>query len=784
MDLLSCARAFILYILWSLLISPVGSAHAEPISVYLKWKHQFQFAGLYAAQHQGFFAEEGLQVTLIERDPDHNITDSVLQTRNAYGISDSMLLLDHAQGKPIMLVAAIMQHSAGALITLASSGLKKPAHLEGRKVAFYNNDTDGIDILALLSVHHIPKQRLTTLRADDRLQQLIQGKVDAVSVYLTNEPFQMHELGHDINIIYPSHYGIDLYGDMLFTTQTEAQQHPERVAAMRRAVIKGWHYALDHKEEIVDLILSNYNSQHKTRQSLINEAHALDALIDRSIMPLGGLDAGRINFIIERLSALGILDAVRTNSAQLTAHPDSVVQQLLTPEEQAFLKTLGPVRAGAEVAGWPPFELFDAHGEFQGIAADYMTFVGNSLGISFITKDALSWDQVLERIRLKQVDILPSAASTAARREFLLFTTPYVRSPMVFVTRKDVDFIAHPSELEGQSIGVVKGYASEETLARHYPQLTLTRFISSLEGLKALAAGEVDAYVDNLAVVSHLITTEGLSNLKVSGQTPYSYDLSFAVRNDWPLLQSAIDKVLAQITPQQHAALQERWVKVTVTSAAIPWGRIAAITLPLLSIVLLMAGYLVHLRVLNRKIADTNRQLELAEHELKEKNQQLQELSVTDKLTGLFNRHHLDNELEHQFDRAQRYGRPLSLVLLDLDHFKSINDTHGHHIGDEVLMCFAQVVTKRQRKTDIFGRWGGEEFLLICPETTLEGAIKAADAIREALAQQRFEYDIHPTVSAGVVDMTAFTSVEQAIIAVDQQLYRAKQSGRNRVCSP
>ena len=752
----------------------------NPIRLQLKWLHQFQFAGIYAALENGYFADEGLNVSIIERDPRIDTVESVLEGHAEYGIADSILFVHHAQGKPVALVAAIMQHSAGAVMTLASSGLKSPGHLAGRRISFYPNDADGIDVLAMLADHDIPKSQLQRIRASERIKQLISGEVDAVTVYLTNEPFLIRDMGYDINIIHPRHYGFDLYGDMLFTTRTEARDHPERVAAMRRAVLRGWNYALDNKEELVDLILERYNTQGKTRQMLLNEANAIDALVARSVTPLGQLEPGRIDYITRKLDELNLLNPVGTTTASLIIDHNDILKLQLTQEEREFLRSLDPIRFGVEIAGWPPFEYFDAQGEFKGIASDYLNAISNMLGITFLPEQALSWDQVLEAARNKTIDLLPAAASTPARREYMLFSSPYVRSPMVIVTRSDVDFIANPSDLQGHTVGTVSGYASEEILRRHYPELTLGYYKTTHEGLRALATGEIYAFVENLAVATSIIKSEGLANLKISGQTPYSFDLSFAVRNDWPLLQSAIDKALVSMTPQQHAAIQDRWVQVTLTSS-VPWTKLATFAVPLLLVLAAMAGYLVHLRILNRRIAQTNSRLELAERELRDKNRMLQELSITDKLTRVFNRHHLDAELNQHFLTAQRYGRPLSLVLLDLDHFKRINDTYGHHTGDEVLVRFAEVVSKRQRKTDIFGRWGGEEFLLICPETPLEGAVKVADAIRQTLSEQTFDQGFTQTVSAGVIEVAGYSSVEQAIIAVDQQLYTAKQTGRNRV---
>lgn len=193
--------------------------------------------------------------------------------------------------------------------------------------------------------------------------------------------------------------------------------------------------------------------------------------------------------------------------------------------------------------------------------------------------------------------------------------------------------------------------------------------------------------------------------------------------------------------------------------------------------------YLFRLQSFNQQIQEANKRLALVEHELREKNALLHQLSITDKLTGVYNRHHLDRILAQEFEHARRYQRPLSLVLFDLDRFKRINDEHGHQVGDYVLTQFARLAHDNVRRSDTFGRWGGEEFLLICPELNANQAADVANKIRQLLAQRQWQLGFTQTVSAGVCERGDLQSVDQFISAVDRQLYRAKASGRNCVCS-
>jgi len=158
-----------------------------------------------------------------------------------------------------------------------------------------------------------------------------------------------------------------------------------------------------------------------------------------------------------------------------------------------------------------------------------------------------------------------------------------------------------------------------------------------------------------------------------------------------------------------------------------------------------------------------------------------------DGLTGVFNRRHLEERLSEEFYRSRRYGGPLSLVMLDIDHFKRVNDVHGHLAGDEVLRIVAARVSEAVRASDIFGRYGGEEFGVILPGTDIAGARVVADKLRELVSGQPLAYKdvgLEITVSCGVAQVAPeHTTYEEVIRLADTALYRAKREGRNRVCA-
>lgn len=160
----------------------------------------------------------------------------------------------------------------------------------------------------------------------------------------------------------------------------------------------------------------------------------------------------------------------------------------------------------------------------------------------------------------------------------------------------------------------------------------------------------------------------------------------------------------------------------------------------------------------------------------------LELMAVTDGLTGLYNHRFIFERLEEEIAKVARYGRPLSIIMLDIDNFKQVNDTFGHRAGDEVILSVAHAIMASLRKTDVAGRYGGEEFLVLLPETDLKAAHIVAEKIRNTVALLQFETkDLAVTISAGVAEAEKGESFEALINRADAKLYTAKRNGKNRV---
>ena len=179
-------------------------------------------------------------------------------------------------------------------------------------------------------------------------------------------------------------------------------------------------------------------------------------------------------------------------------------------------------------------------------------------------------------------------------------------------------------------------------------------------------------------------------------------------------------------------------------------------------------------RRLDRLVKERTRELEI-------KNQELERLAKTDFLTGLYNRICLDEILLHEHQRFERYQSVFGLILIDLDYFKEINDNHGHLTGDQVLVEISKLLKLHCRSVDTVARWGGEEFLIVTPETNQQGLKVIAENLRESIECHSFPTSIRVTASIGITTCRKGDSVERLISRVDKALYEAKDSGRNSV---
>jgi class 3 adenylate cyclase/ABC-type nitrate/sulfonate/bicarbonate transport system substrate-binding protein len=287
----------------SLILTAHPAAALDTVSMQLKWKHQFQFAGYYQALEQGFYRDAGLNVSIREGGPGIDVAEAVAGGKADYGVCNASVLREWSMGRRLIVLAAIFQHSPAVILVARRADISNVSELRGRTLM----DTPGSDeIAAMLTREGVNYDALPRVAHEGNPLDLLAGRADAMVAYSTSEPFVLDQLGASYRIFSPEASGIDFYGDNLCTSDTEVEAHPDRVAAFRTASLKGWAYALAHKEATVDLILKRYSGK-KSREALLFEAERTETLVGRDPARIGEQDPARWQTIAATYRKLWLL---------------------------------------------------------------------------------------------------------------------------------------------------------------------------------------------------------------------------------------------------------------------------------------------------------------------------------------------------------------------------------------------------------------------------------------------------------------------------------------------
>lgn len=266
----------------------------KKVVLQLKWHHQFQFAGYYAALDHGYYKEEGLDVEIREGGPEKYPVDLVVSGKADFGVASSDLIVSRMEGQPVIACAVIFQHSPYVLISNKESGIRSPSDLAGKRISI-SSAGGKAQFLAMIDQDGVSTSDIKFFEGDWTVDDLVAGKVDAISGYSSTQTPLVRHLGVVPYEIDPRDYGIDFYGDNLFTTEKMAKGQRDTTAAMIRASLKGWAYAMEHPEEMVDRILQMPEVVDRgiMRWQVEQEAKVLEKNVVPNVVDIGHMNAGR-----------------------------------------------------------------------------------------------------------------------------------------------------------------------------------------------------------------------------------------------------------------------------------------------------------------------------------------------------------------------------------------------------------------------------------------------------------------------------------------------------------
>ncbi len=548
----------------------------ERVSLQLKWFHQFQFAGYYAAKEKGFYEEEGLFVEIHQRDTKKNYLEEVFSGKAEYGVSDPTLIKHFSDGKPVVALAAIFQHNPMVLATRQDSGILSPYELKGKKVML-SHTLDDAAITSMISAAGVALDSFEMLPQSYRYEDLIERKVDAISTYLTDQPYFFKQKGVAINILSPLSFGIDMYGDILFTTRGEIEKHKGRAERMKRASIRGWEYALEHPDEIIELILKKYPQKWFDKDRLTYEARETKKLITPNAIPIGELKSARLYQALHIYKNLGYikdelsLDGFVLGEIEHKWLGDQTQQKLeqtliFSEEEKRYLVQKKEIKM-CVLPSYMPYEGIDESGNHMGVAEDLIRIMEKRIGVPIKLHLTKTWDESHDSIKAGLCDILPAAQELPYRKEYLNFTKPYITSITVIATRKEELFVDSLDQISDKSIGIIKKYAFKELILSRYPNIKMVEVDSLEDGLERVRKREIFGFVDSLGSIGYALQREGNMEIKIAGKIGFDLDLSVAVRKDDALLYGIFEKAVRAFKKDEVQEIYNKWIAIKYEQA-------------------------------------------------------------------------------------------------------------------------------------------------------------------------------------------------------------------------
>jgi len=360
---------------------------------------------------------------------------------------------------------------------------------------------------------------------------------------------------------------------------------------------------------------------------------------------------------------------------------------------------------------------------------------------------------------LQEVDIISGSTPNPVIEKNYRTTHITIKKPIVMIASGKMNYVSNLNAIKNLRIALLRnsGYVSD--IIKHYPNIDFIKLDEIKDLLFGVEKGLYDIALLSMPIASYQISEFGLYDLRVVGITDIDLQLTLFVNLKKPLLWGIINKLKKQETREELHHILSKWVEYKFIDRYSPQRmRLLFVTVCLLLIFIFYRQQL-----------------------LKKQTKMLLLSSQTDSLTKLHNRLYLDIVLEQKAAECERYKNSFSLIIIDIDHFKAVNDSLGHLVGDQLLIDFSALLKKFTRSCDTVGRWGGEEFLIICPETQLSDASLLANKLRAQIESFPFKDIDQKTASFGVAEFAIGECVDSCLGRADSALFDAKKGGRNQV---
>ncbi len=419
---------------------------------------------------------------------------------------------------------------------------------------------------AMFKDNNLKQNDFTLVKQTFDVDKFINGEVDAMSVFVSNQLYILDKLNIKYNIFNPSDYGIYSYDEELFTSKSFVDSNPELVQRFIQATHKGWQYSFEHKEEIVDLIYEKY-SQKKSKEALLYEANKTEKLFKLDTFTIGSVvtELVELNAVVYKKLGLVKQDVNLKNILSdytFNTKTPSKNKEFLTPQERLFLNKHPLLKMHME-SNYMPFSNLENNNKYIGYSIEYADIIAKKLGITFTYNKNENWHEAIDRFKSKKIDIIAQMVNTQERQKFTLFSDNYMNYYLGIVIKKSNSHLNSIKKLAFKKVGVVKGYYAESQIKKYYPDVEVVSYNTSKEILKNIRLGTIDAGIDTHNVMQFDINSLFFSELTsipiLDNKHLPKIQEAFGVRKDLPLLHSALQKALKSIDTNTITALKLKW---------------------------------------------------------------------------------------------------------------------------------------------------------------------------------------------------------------------------------
>jgi diguanylate cyclase (GGDEF)-like protein len=461
----------------------------------------------------------------------------------------------------------------------------------------------------------------------------------------------------------------------------------------------------------------------------------------------------------------------------LSNNPDayyaSIDQRIaLTEREREFLARHPNIKVGV-LNDWAPMEFIDEQGVVQGINPDVINLLTRRSGLSPSFIPFKNWQQLFQALTNKEIDLVAGVTENEERKQSVDFTKPYWTLPWVILHKSSLEPVSSMKDFDGQKLAVVKGYSMINDIVNRYPNIQLQVVDETSQGIRAVEQGVVAGFVENIAVASELLKKESLTSMKLTTIDSLEAEPgTIAVRKDWPLLVTILNKAIDSVGEKDRQAIIERWFTLKINTG-LDKAMVLKVTAQLAVFIIVVISFII---IWNRRLhVEVKRRRKLEE--------KMKFMATHDELTGLANRMLLRERLQTAISYHQRQDKKLAVMFIDLDGFKQVNDGFGHDMGDKLLMILADRLESCVRDSDTVARFGGDEFIILLTNLdSRDEVVYIANKLLASLAKPvhllQQKIDISASIGIAMYPDNGESDGELLKVA-DTLMYQVKASGKN-----